>query len=108
MEDFEKAVGELEIKDIVIGAIMTGLGFRVAVTWRDAIQVSINYFVPHGEGLAYSYLAAIIVTLFAFGFGYILIKVQKVNISRLAAAAIPNGHHKSKETKIIKRTVRIE
>lgn len=104
VDDFEKAVGELKIKDIVVTSIITGLGFLVALTWRDAIQQTISYVVPQGTGLLYSYLAAIVVTAVAVGVGYLLIRVQRLNLE--IARAIRDINRK--DEKIVKKSVRIQ
>ncbi|MDD5417223.1 MAG: DUF5654 family protein [Candidatus Aenigmarchaeota archaeon] len=102
--EFEKAVSELKIKDIVITSIITGLGLLVALTWRDAIQLTINYVVPHGEGLLYSYLAAIIITVVSVGAGYLLIRVQRLNLEIARAIRDVNRNNE----KVVKKSVRIQ
>ena len=102
MDEFEKAVGELKLKDIVVSSILTGLGFLVALTWRDAIQQTINFFVPTGDGLLYLYLAAIIVTGVAVAIGYILVRLQKLNLELLHVLDM-----RRKERTVVKKKVRV-
>jgi hypothetical protein len=80
MVNIEKDAEEFDVKGIVITMVLSAVGFLTALTWRDAIKVTIEEFIPIGEGLAYSYYAAGLVTLFAIVITYILIKIRKTNI----------------------------
>jgi len=80
MKNFEEEAGSLNIKTIVITMILSAFGFLVALSWRDAIQQTIDLLVPSGEGLVYTYMAAILVTVIAVVVTYVLIKLQKVDI----------------------------
>ena len=99
-DEFEKAVGEMKVKDIVIGSIITGFGFLVALTWRDAINATVQQIVPDGSGLGYQYIAALIVTIVAVISGYILVRIQRANISRLASVRIIDPIHNAKRKKV--------
>jgi len=78
---FEEDVAQLNIKNIIIGAIISGLGFLVALTWRDALQEFINSIIPNGNGLGYKIIAAMLVTIFSVFVGYFLVKVSEKSIS---------------------------
>ena len=80
MATFEEEAEKGNIKNIVIMMILSALGFLVALAWRDAIQKSIEQWVPAREGLSYMYLVATLVTVIAVVISYILIKIQKANI----------------------------
>ena len=80
MSDFEEHVENLNIKSIVITMILSAFGFLVALAWRDAIKESIDLFVPTGEGVFYTYVAAILVTVIAVVVTFVLIKIQKTDI----------------------------
>jgi len=73
----ERELKELKIKTIVIATILSAFGFLVALSWRDAIQKTIDTLLPEGEGLLYTYLAAIVVTIIAVIATYILLQIQK-------------------------------
>jgi len=80
MADFEEHAAKLDIKSIVITMILSAFGFLVALQWRDAIKDTIDLFVPKGEGLVYTYTAAILVTVIAVVVTYVLVKIQKTNL----------------------------
>jgi len=80
MVDFEEHAAKLDIKSIVITMILSSFGFLVALNWRDAIKETIDLFVPTGEGLTYTYLAAVLVTIIAVVVTFVLVKLQRANI----------------------------
>ena len=77
---FDEAAPEFKVKDTIVATITAALGFVTAFVWRDAIQETINQLVPAGEGLTYTYLAAILVTIIAMVVVYVLYRIQKANI----------------------------
>ncbi|MFQ6010262.1 MAG: DUF5654 family protein [Candidatus Aenigmatarchaeota archaeon] len=80
MPKFEQAAAEFRVKEVIIGTITAALGFVTAFVWRDAIQETINTLVPPGQGLAYTYLAAVLVTIVAMVVVYVLYRIQRANI----------------------------
>ena len=70
----------LNIKTIIITTILSAFSFLVALTWRDAIQKTLNTFLPEGEGLFYDYLTALIITLIAVTVTYTLLHLEKRDI----------------------------
>ena len=80
MVTFEEAATHFSIKTIVITMVMSAFGFLVALQWRDVIKETIDTFIPAGEGLVYSYFAAILVTIIAVIATFVLIKLQRINI----------------------------
>ncbi|KON33878.1 MAG: hypothetical protein AC479_02865 [miscellaneous Crenarchaeota group-6 archaeon AD8-1] len=75
-----KELKTLNIKTIIITTILSAFSFLVALTWRDAIQKTLNTFLPEGEGLFYDYLIAIIITIIAVTVTYTLLQIEKRNI----------------------------
>ncbi len=61
----EEHAKEMNIKAVTGTAIISAFGFIIALFWRDAIKEFIADFVPEGEGLIYSFGAAILVTIIA-------------------------------------------
>ena len=80
MVEFEKHAASLDIKTIVITMILSALGFLTAFQWRDAIKETIDLLVPSGEGLVYTYVAAIFVTVIAVIVTFVLVKLQNIDI----------------------------
>lgn len=102
MASFEEEAAKFNLKGAIITMIMGAFGFLVALQWRDAIKLTIDTFLPGGEGLGYSYLVAIIVTLIAVVVAFILMKVKDMNL-------IPDHHEeliKRKAKKKVRRVVR--
>ena len=102
MANFEEHAAKLDIKGIVVTMILSAFGFLVALQWRDAIKITIDTFLPAGEGLLYTYFAAIIVTVIAVIVTFVLIKVQQMNI-------IPDRYERKVKNGVkkgVKRTVR--
>jgi hypothetical protein len=93
MANFEEQAEKMDIKGIVVTMILSAFGFLVALQWRDAIKLTIDTFLPAGEGLAYTYFAAIIVTVIAVVVTFVLIKVQQINI-------IPDKYEKRVKNKV--------
>jgi hypothetical protein len=100
MVNIEKDAEEFDVKGIVITMILSAVGFLTALTWRDAIKITIEEFIPAGDGLAYSYYAAGLVTLFAIVTTYILIKIRKTNI-------IPDEYEESFKKHTIGRATKL-
>jgi len=63
MAGVEEHGAKLDIRGAMVAMIMSALGFVAALFWRDAIQAFINEFVPEGQGMFYSFMVAIIVTV---------------------------------------------
>ncbi len=80
MATFEEEAAKLNVKGIVITMVLGALGFLVALAWRDAIQQTIDLLVPRGEGLFYTYLAALTVTVIAVVATVLLVKLQKTDL----------------------------
>ncbi len=78
-EDIQKA----NVKGIIFGAIVSALGFLVALSWRDSINETIILLVPRGQGLHYQYASSIIITIIVVVIAYIILKVQKIHISNI-------------------------
>jgi hypothetical protein len=80
MADIEKYAKNFELKKLTITMFLSALGFLVALIWRDAINATIQLYLPVGQSLWYTYLAALIVTIAAAFVTYILIKVREADI----------------------------
>ena len=80
MTKLEEHAAKMDIKGIVITMILSAFGFLVALQWRDAIKLTIDTFLPGGEGLVYTYLAALVVTIVAVIVTFVLIKLRDVDI----------------------------
>ena len=65
MAGIEEQAKGLNIKAVIISLIVSSFGFVAALFWRDAIKELITKIVPEGEGLIYSFGAAIEVTIIA-------------------------------------------
>lgn len=96
MADFEAAAAELNIKNIVITMILSAFGFLVALAWRDAIQQTIDLLVPAGEGLTYTWVAAITVTIIAVLITFVLIKLRNADL-------IPDRYEEKVKNKVRKK-----
>lgn len=80
MAAFEEKAAKMDVKSIVITMILSAFGFLTALQWRDAIKLTIDTFMPAGEGLVYTYIAAITVTVIAVIVTFVLIKLKDVDI----------------------------
>lgn len=80
MSSFEEQAARLDIKSIVITTVLSAFGFLVALSWRDAIQKTIDRLIPPAEDLFYSYLAALLVTAVVVAATFILIRVQHTTV----------------------------
>lgn len=79
----EEKASALDFKGVAIGSIVSAFGFVVALFWRDAIKAFIDEVIPSGEGLVYQFYAAIIVTVIAVVFIFIVTKyISKIELKR--------------------------
>jgi|GEM_PF-1071865 len=78
----EEKAKMLDIKGTMLTLIISAFGFVAALFWRDAIQDAIAKFVPEGEGLVYSFGAAIIVTIIAVIVIFLMSKYMTTSIVR--------------------------
>ena len=84
MASVEEAAASLNIKAVIGTAIVSAFGFIIALFWRDAINQFINEIVPEGEGLFYSFAAAILVTIIAVVVIYIISKWMSTSLRERA------------------------
>jgi hypothetical protein len=78
----EESAKAMDFKGVVLGLVISSFSFVMALFWRDAIRETINQFVPAGEGLAYLYYAAIIVTIISVLAIYVMAKYMQRSIIR--------------------------
>jgi len=77
----EEHAKELNIKAVTGTAIMSAFAFILALFWRDAIKELIAEFVPEGEGMIYSFIVAIIVTIMAVVAIFLISKWMNTSIT---------------------------
>jgi len=65
MAKIEEEAKSFNVKAVMVSLIVSSFGFVAALFWRDAIKDLIARLVPEGEGLVYSFGAAIAVTIIA-------------------------------------------
>jgi membrane protein YdbS with pleckstrin-like domain len=53
------------LKQQIVWLVTTAFGIAAALFWKDAIQQTINAYIPAGQGLVYTIYAAIIMTVVA-------------------------------------------
>ncbi|MEM5798565.1 MAG: DUF5654 family protein [Candidatus Aenigmatarchaeota archaeon] len=84
MAEIEKEIEKLNIRGIILSAIITAFSFVIGLAWRDAIMATIEQIKPTGSGLFYTYVYAIMVTIFVVLMAFILIKLnQKIEETKL-------------------------
>ncbi len=95
-ESLEKYVERFDIKSLIVAMILSALGFLVALSWRDAIQQTIDLLLPQKEGLFYTYVAAVVVTTIAVFITFFLLQIKNKDI-------IPSKIEKKIKKKVEKR-----
>jgi hypothetical protein len=70
----EEDAKNLNFEAVVISLIVSAFSFVAALFWRDAIQGLIAEIVPEGQGLAYQFGTAVLVTLIAVVAIYVVTK----------------------------------
>jgi DMSO/TMAO reductase YedYZ heme-binding membrane subunit len=80
MAALEEKAKEFNIKAVTGTAVISAFGFIIALFWRDAIKELIAKVVPEGEGMAYSFAAAIIVTIIAVVAIYVVSRWMNISI----------------------------
>ncbi len=65
MGETEEKAKALDINGVTTTMIITAFGLVAALFWQDAIKQLIAQLVPQGQGLFYSLLAAVMVTVIA-------------------------------------------
>jgi len=74
MASLEEQAKKFEVKAVMVSLIVSAFGFVAALFWRDAISEFITQVIPAGQGLAYQFVAAVVVTLMAVIVIFILTK----------------------------------
>ena len=72
-----------DIRTLVLTSIISALALVVGLFWNEAIKDAIEQIVPHGEGLFYKFLAAMIVTLVVVIIIYVIVHSQRIAEKRL-------------------------
>lgn len=80
MGEVEDKAKSLDIKGAIAAMIISAFGFIAALFWRDAIQELIDTLVPKGEGLFYSFIAAVVVTVIAVIVIWLMTKYATVSV----------------------------
>ncbi len=76
----EEEAKQLNFEGVIISLIVSAFSFVAALFWRDAIQGLINELVPEGQGLAYQFGTAVLVTIIAVLAIYVLTKhISKID-----------------------------
>jgi uncharacterized membrane protein YbhN (UPF0104 family) len=79
----EEQAKTLDFTGVVVSLIVSAFGFVAALFWRDAIKAFIDEVVPAGEGLAFQFYAAIIVTVIAVVAIYVVSKyLSKIQLKK--------------------------
>jgi ABC-type multidrug transport system fused ATPase/permease subunit len=65
MADFRENVDKLNVRGIILSAMMTAFGLVVALSWKDAINALVARIIPSGSGssLLGQFITASAVTL---------------------------------------------
>ena len=74
----EDAATNMNFRNVIATALISSFGFLIALFWRDAVTATINKFLPEGEGLAYQYLMAVVVTIIAVIVIFIIARYLKI------------------------------
>ena len=80
MTGVEEHAESFNLAGAVGALIISAFGFVAALFWRDAIQALINEFVPEGQGIIYSFIAAIIVTIIAVLAIFVIKKMNTISV----------------------------
>lgn len=100
---FEKHAEEMDLKGLMVTMVISALGFLVALQWRDAIKLTIDTFLPGGEGIMYSYMVALVVTIAAAVVAFILMRIKNADIiPDRYESRVKNGV-KRRAKKVVKR-----
>lgn len=80
----EEKAQTLDIKGVIITLVVSAFGFVAALFWRDAIKAFIEELIPEGQGLAYQFGVAVLVTVIAVIAIYFVTKhLSKVSIKHV-------------------------
>ena len=80
MAKFEEEVKQLNIKAALSTLVVSSFGFVAALFWRDAIRDFLDLIIPAWQGVVYSFVAAIIVTIMAIVTIYLLSKAESISV----------------------------
>ncbi len=82
MASIDEKAKALDIKGVILTLVVSSFGFVMALFWRDAVKEAITKLVPEGEGLMYSFAAAIAVTIICVVAIYIVSKYMSTSIRK--------------------------
>ncbi len=77
MANIEKLAQERNFHGLIVASMVTALAFVAGLFWRDAIQQLITEIIPEGEGLLYSFIVALLVTIIVAIIIIFLVKTQE-------------------------------
>jgi len=96
----EEQAKAMDIKGVILTLIISSFGFVAALFWRDAVKDLIAEFVPEGQGLVYSFGAAILVTIIVVVVIFIVSKYMTRSIIRegvVKSVVTKEGREKTKQ-----------
>jgi type VI protein secretion system component VasK len=79
MPSLEEYAKRMDVRGMMVTAIITALAFVVALFWNDAIRSAIDTIIPGSDKLSYKFLTAMVVTVVVVFVSWLLIKTQEVS-----------------------------
>jgi hypothetical protein len=108
MTSIQDEAKKLNVRGILISAVVSALSFVIALFWRDAITETIKTLAPAGDGLYYKYWIALSVTVMGGFVIYFVYKLEQFHQEKILKALdelddIPKNHLKKLISKTKKR-----
>jgi len=79
MSDFRENVDKLNVRGIIMSAMMTAFGLVVALSWKDAINALVAQIIPSGSGssLLGQFITATAVTLLVLVLATAVLRINR-------------------------------
>jgi len=79
MNDFRENVAKLNVRGIIISAVMTAFGLVVALSWKDAINALVVRIIPSGSAssLLGQFITAIAVTILVVALATTVLRINR-------------------------------
>ncbi len=76
LEDYAR---KMDVRGMMITAVIASLGFVMAFFWNDAIKSAIEEIIPAGGKLTYKFVAAAMVTVIVIFAVWLLVKTNEIS-----------------------------
>jgi len=79
MAGLEEYAKRMDVRGMMLTAVITALALVVGLFWNDAIRSAIETIVPPSDTLSYKFIAAMMVTVIVVFIAWLLVKTNEIS-----------------------------